>query len=130
MSVLVGGVAGASSRLSGGLSAVSALSVADVTPVAAQRVPASLGMRDGPTAGRFRRSLNGFSLDGFGAALAAATLLIYDWTTKLLVVQLTTDAAGFFDYPIYTDGTTYFYYFNKAGAVEVFTTSSNQITPA
>lgn len=129
MSVLVGGIAGASSRLGGGLSAVSALAVSDVQPTAMQRVPASIGVRDGPVLGRFRRSLNGFSLDGFGVALAAVTVLIYDWTTKLLVAQLTTDAAGFFDYPIYAEGTTYFYYFNKAGAVEVFTTSSSQMVP-
>lgn len=126
---MLGSVAGSSSRLSGGLAMAAGLMLSDVPPTAMQRVPASLGMRDGPNLGRFRRSLNGFSLDGFGVALAAVTVLIYDWTTKLLVGQLTTDAAGYFDCAIYAEGTTYFYYFNKAGAVEVFTTSSNQIVP-
>jgi hypothetical protein len=128
MSVLVGGVAGASARLSGGLSS-SALAVADVQPTPLQRVRPSLGTKDSPGISRFRRHITWTMTDLLLAPLVGATVLVYDWTTKLLAAQLTTDAAGVVDFAVYTEGTTYFLYANKAGAPEVFGATSNQVAP-
>lgn len=129
MSVLVGGVAGASSRLSGGLVGSAPRLHSDVVPTALQVVRPALGTKDAPGIGRFRRHLTWTMTDLLLAPIAGATVLIYDWTTKLLAAQLTTDAAGAVDFPVYAEGTTYFLYANKAGAPEVFGATSNQVTP-
>lgn len=128
MPALVGGVAGAAARIGGGLSS-SALRAVEVSPTAPQTVRPSIGTKDGPTLGRFRRHLNGQVLDTLQVALAGATVLVFDWNTKALVGALTSDANGRYDLPLYVEGTTYFLYTNKAGSPELFGSTSNQIVP-
>lgn len=130
MSVLLGGVAGSSSRMSGGLLASPALMVSDVAPLTLRRSAPMLAPSD-VRAGlaRFRRHLNGFTTDATNAPLGSALVLIYDTVTRLLVAALTSDVTGMYDYPIYAEGTTYFIYSNKAGTPEVFGGSSNQLVP-
>jgi hypothetical protein len=128
MTMLLGSVPGAQSRLAGGLAMSAGLLVSDVTPTALQVVRPTLSpTQPFPTIGRFRRHITNLTTNALNLALGAATVLLYDWTTKLLVASVVSDANGLFDFPVYIEGTTFFIYANKAGSPEVYGGSSNQL---
>jgi hypothetical protein len=116
VSVLVGGIAGAASRLGGGLTSVGALRVADVPPTAQQRVRPSLG----PTAGRFRRHITGVTTDYFNVPLGGCTVSVMDVAGNVEVAEVTSDANGVYDVPVYAGDLLYFAYARKATVPPVF----------
>lgn len=132
MPCLIGGaVASQFGRISSGLAAGNGIYDGSIEPMALQVLPSRLAPTDiRATHGHFRHHLNGLTTDILNAPLGLATVLIYDWPTKLLVAELTSDASGYYDYPVYGFGTTYFIYTNKAGSPEVFGASSNQVQPS
>jgi hypothetical protein len=100
MSILIGGIAGASGRLSGGLAAVNPVMVSDVQPTALQVRPKSLG----PSAGKFRRAIIDTTVDGTGAPLGAVTVKVLRTADDVKVDQVISDAGGNYEASVYEDG--------------------------
>jgi hypothetical protein len=120
LSVLVGGIAGASSRLGGGLTAVGPRMVSDVTPTNLSRLPLS------QFEGKFRRVIRDTTLDAAGAPLAGVTVKVFDATTDQKVDQVVSDAAGVYEASVYNDA-TYQCIAYKAGAPDVAGASVNTV---
>lgn len=108
MGVLVGGVAGSSSRLSGGLLTSAPKMVSDVSPMAILQQGPSLGVR----LGKFRKILyNGVSLpltkDSAGALLPACAVHAFRTSDDVEVNQVVSDASAQYEIPVYTDDQHY-----------------------
>jgi hypothetical protein len=100
MSVLVGGIPGSSSRLSGGLAGVGPVMVSDVTPMAIAQPPPSIGTR----AGKFRRAIIGVTRNNAGNPLAAVTVEVYRTSDDVELDSQVSDANGNYELSVYEEG--------------------------
>jgi hypothetical protein len=103
VSVLVGGIPGASSRLSGGLTGVGPEMMSDVAPMAIAQ-PSSL---IGPRAGKFRRSLRGVAKDENQIPLVNSRVDAFRSADDVRVDETITDATGTYEVSLYEDGPFY-----------------------
>jgi hypothetical protein len=125
MPSLIGGIVGASSRLSGGLSAVGPVMVSDVQPTPLQVTSKSLGQRVGKQTWAFY----GITKDSAGAALAACTVDLFRTSDDMKVGTAVSDGAG--NYEVYSyDAGPFYVVAYKAGAPDVAGTTVNTLTGA
>lgn len=108
MGVLVGGVAGSSSRLSGGLLTTAAKMVGEPQPMSILRAGPSLGVR----LGKFRKILyDGVSLpltkDSTGTPLPACVVKAFATPTDAEVDQAVSDSSAAYEISVYTDAQHY-----------------------
>lgn len=108
MGVLVGGAAGSSSRLGGGLLTTAAKMVGEHRPMAILRQGPSLGVR----LGTFRKLLyDGVSLpktkDEAGADLPGATVKAFLTASDLEVAEVVSNASAEYEIYVYTDANHY-----------------------
>lgn len=127
MSVLVGGIAGSSSRLAGGLAAVGPMMVSDVSPTRAQVIPASLGTR----LGKFRKILYDgvalpFTKNSSGVALPSCVVDAFRTSDDVKMDGVVSDASAQYEISVYTDETHYVVAY-KAGSPDVAGTTVNTL---
>lgn len=125
MSVLVGGTAGASARLGGGLSAVNPIAVSDVPPqemMRARGLPA-LGTR----AGKFSLTITGVTKDAVGTPLGGCAVYLFDTATNTCQRSTVSDANGAYEFTVYAPTVPYYVVSYKAGAPDVAGTTVNTL---
>lgn len=126
MSVLVGGIAGASSRLGGGLNAVGPSMVSDVTPT----VLSGRGPSIGPRLGHFRRVLTDLTVDGVGSPVADTRVRVFRASDDVKVADVVSDAAGRYAAYLYADGPFYAVAIYDAQVPAVVGTTDRSLTGA